>query len=148
MNTMSSRKIAYWTTTGLLTFALTGSAIFMELAHAPRMVATLAHLGYPLYLATLLGTWKLLGVAALLAPRAPRLKEWAYAGIAFDFTGALFSHLHVGDGPDKLAPPLVLLGLAIASWALRPESRRLPTPDAATPTEAQALSSARRPLTA
>jgi uncharacterized membrane protein YphA (DoxX/SURF4 family) len=130
--TMNARTIGYWATTGLLTLAMTGSAVFMELAHAPRMVQTLAHLGYPEYLPTLLGTWKLLAVAALLAPRAARLKEWAYAGIMLDFTGALFSHLSLGDGVDRLAPPLVLLGLAAASWALRPASRTLlaPRPEA------------------
>jgi uncharacterized membrane protein YphA (DoxX/SURF4 family) len=85
----------------------------------------MAALGYPAYFVTILGAWKLLGGLALLAPRLPRLKEWAYAGIAFDLTGAAFSHAAVGHPAAKVIAPLVILGLAAASWALRPASRRL-----------------------
>jgi uncharacterized membrane protein YphA (DoxX/SURF4 family) len=121
---MNSRTIGYWTTTGLLGFAFVAGGI-MDLTHAPELVATLGQLGYPSYLATLLGTWKLLGAGAIVVPRLPRLKEWAYAGVAFDLTGAIFSHLSVGDPASKVVAPLVLLGLAVASWSLRPESRTL-----------------------
>lgn len=61
----------------------------------------------------------------MLAPRLPRLKEWAYAGIFFDFTGAAISHTASGDGVGNVSLPLVLAILAIASWMLRPASRRL-----------------------
>jgi hypothetical protein len=64
---------------------------------------------------------------AILAPRLPHLKEWAYAGIAFDLTGAAFSHVAMGDPAEKVIVPLVLLGIAAASWALRPASRMLGT---------------------
>ncbi|MGZ5970135.1 MAG: DoxX family protein, partial [Polyangiales bacterium] len=84
-------------------------------------------LGYPAYFATILGTWKLLGAVAIVAPRYPRLKEWAYAGIMFDLTGASLSHLASGDPAGKVVTPLVLLGLAAASWALRPSKRVLGT---------------------
>ena len=85
----------------------------------------MAALGYPAYFVTILGARKLLGGLALLAPRLPRLKEWAYAGIAFDLTGAAFSHAAVAHPAAKVIAPLVILGLAAASWALRPASRRL-----------------------
>ncbi len=124
---MNGKKIGYWATTGLLSLVYTFGAT-MELSHASRMVETVTHLGYPTYLLGILGTWKLLGVVALLSPRGARLKEWAYAGIVFDLTGALVSHATVGDGAAKLAPPLVLLALAIASWSLRPASRKLQAP--------------------
>jgi DoxX-like family len=65
------------------------------------------------------------GGVTLLAPRLPRLKEWAYAGICFDLTGAAISHAASGDGAGKVTTPLVLLAVAIASWSLRPQSRRL-----------------------
>ena len=97
----------------------------VDLSRGQQIIATFAHLGYPPYLATLLGVWKVLGAVAILAPRFPRLKEWAYAGIAFDLSGALVSHLAAGDGLGNLMPPVVLLALAAASWALRPESRSL-----------------------
>ena len=85
----------------------------------------IAALGYPAYFVTILGTWKLLGGVAILAPRLPHVKEWAYAGIAFDLTGATFSHVAMGHPAAKAIVPLVLLGIAAASWALRPASRML-----------------------
>ncbi len=120
---MKSRHLGYWFATGALAFvfALGG---FMDATHAAPVVATMKALGYPAYVATILGVWKLLGAAALLAPRLPRLKEWAYAGIVFDLTGAAFSHASAGDSADKIVIPLVLLAVAFASWALRPESRK------------------------
>jgi uncharacterized membrane protein YphA (DoxX/SURF4 family) len=121
---MNARTTGYWTTTGLLGFAFAAGGI-MDLTHAPELITTLGQLGYPPYVATLLGAWKLLGATALLAPRLPRVKEWAYAGIAFDLSGAVFSHLAVGDPASKVVAPLLLLGLAVASWSLRPESRML-----------------------
>ena len=83
-------------------------------------------LGYPRYVVTLLGVWKLLGVLAILWPGFPRLKEWAYAGIAFDLSGAAVSHLAVGDPLWHLPLTLGLLAVAFVSWALRPAGRVLP----------------------
>jgi uncharacterized membrane protein YphA (DoxX/SURF4 family) len=121
---MNTRTIGYWVTTGLagLAFAAGGA---MDLVRGPEVVAGMAHLGYPPYVASLLGVWKLLGAAAILAPRFPRLKEWAYAGMAFDLTGAAVSHAASGDAGGKILTPLVLLGLVAASWALRPDQRVL-----------------------
>jgi hypothetical protein len=124
---MNKRNIGYWAATGLLCLVYTGSGI-ADLAGASRVMTTVAHLGYPAYLPTLLGAAKLLAVATLLSPGRARLKEWAYAGVAIDLTGALFSHLNVGDGAQFLAPPLVLFTLGALSWALRPASRRLAGP--------------------
>jgi hypothetical protein len=73
----------------------------------------------------ILGLWKVAGAGAILLPRTPLLKEWAYAGIVFDLTGAAASHAFSGDPPSNVITPLVILGLAAASWALRPASRRL-----------------------
>jgi hypothetical protein len=124
---MNKRNIGYWAATGLFCLIYTGSGA-ADLAGASRVMATVAHLGYPPYLPTLLGVAKLLAVATLLSPGQARLKEWAYAGIAIDLSGALFSHLNLGDGAQFLAPPLVLFALGAASWALRPASRRLAAP--------------------
>ncbi len=85
----------------------------------------LAELGYPPYFVTVLGAWKVLGALAILAPGAPRLKEWAYAGIMFDLTGAALSHAAIGHPAVKAIAPLAILGIAAASWALRPASPRL-----------------------
>jgi uncharacterized membrane protein YphA (DoxX/SURF4 family) len=126
MNRTRVTSIAYWLTTGLVAaeFAMSGA---ISVARPPIVLAGLAHLGYPAYLPLLLGTWKLLGVLALLAPRFPRLKEWAYAGILFDLTGAAFSHAASGDGAADIAMPLAFLVLTIVSWRLRPPSRTLGT---------------------
>ncbi len=121
-----SKKIAYWATTGLLGFALIAAGA-SDLQHAPPVMAGMAHLGYPAYVATILGVWKLLGALAIVVPGQPRLKEWAYAGIAFDLSGAIASHLWSGDGAAQVAAPLLLLAFAVVSWAFRPQGRRLGT---------------------
>jgi hypothetical protein len=118
------KTLGYWVTTGLIAAALLfGGAV--DVAHPPSAVAFLAHLGYPAYFAILIGTWKVLGGMALLAPRLPRLKEWAYAGVFFDLTGAAISHAASGDPAPMVLVPLVMTALAVASWSLRPQSRTL-----------------------
>ena len=125
-----NKNLGYWIPTALFSFALTGSG-FMTLTRQPPMVAAYQHLGYPLYFMTILGLAKLLGVATVLAPGLPRLKEWAYAGIFFDLTGAAVSHAAVGDPAGNIIAPLAILALTAASWALRPDSRKLASPTAA-----------------
>jgi uncharacterized membrane protein YphA (DoxX/SURF4 family) len=124
---MKPKPIAYWATTILLAFFLLTGGIG-ELLRPPDAVKGMALIGYAPYVMTLLGVWKILGFVAILIPRFPRLKEWAYAGIFFDLTGAAFSHAasaDYGPGAFHIIVPLALTGLAIASWALRPASRRL-----------------------
>lgn len=122
---MNGKTIAYWATTGLTTLAFLGGGI-TDLRRPPSMVEGMVHhLGYPAYFLLILGAWKVLGAIAVAAPKLPRLKEWAYAGILFDLTGAAISHAAAGDDAGKVITPLVILGIAMASWALRPESRKL-----------------------
>jgi len=119
------KTIAFWTTTilGPTSFIIGG---VLGLTQSEEMRSGMAHLGYPMYFAALLGTWKLLGALAITVPGLPRLKEWAYAGFVFDLTAAAVSHTAVGDRAGDILAPLVFLVLVIASYALRPESRRLP----------------------
>jgi len=134
---MKIKAIGYWVATGLVGFAfLAGGA--MDLSRSPQVLEGMAHLGYPGYFAAILGAWKLAGAVAVLAPRFPRLKEWAYAGMAFDLTGAALSHASSGDDAGKIITPLVLFAIVAASWALRPASRKLGTVDQAETTGAQA----------
>lgn len=121
---MKTRTVAYWITTALLAFAFAAGGLF-DMSGSPEVAASLAHLGYPAYFATLLGAWKLLGALAIVVPGMPRLKEWAYAGMVFDLTGAVVSHVAVGDAVSQLVAPVVLLGVLAASWALRPAGRVL-----------------------
>ena len=138
MNT-NPKVIGYWLTTGLVAAAFLASGA-AELAGAPAAVTATLGLGYPAYVLTILGLWKVLSVPALLAPRLPRLKEWAYAGIFFDLTGAAASHAFSGESLGKIATPLVLLLIAVASWALRPPSRTF-RPEATFPKSAQPVAS-------
>lgn len=121
---MKKQTIGYWVTTGLVGFAFAAGGL-ADVMGSPEIVGAMTHLGYPAYLAAILGVWKLLGAAAIALPGLPRVKEWAYAGMFFDLTGASISHAAVGDGVSAVLTPLVLLGLVMASWALRPESRKL-----------------------
>lgn len=114
---MDSRTIGYWVSTGLFSLALGASGVGYL---AGAMTETLAHLGYPEHFVFLLGTWKLLGAIALLAPMWPRVKEWAYAGFFFNLTGAAVAHVAVGDPVGTAVAPLVLLGVLAISYTLRP----------------------------
>jgi hypothetical protein len=122
---------AYWVTLGVFSAIYAFSSI-MDLTGVGPAHATMEHLGYPEYVGTILGVWKAGAVIALLSPGLARVKEWAYAGIVFDLTGGLVSHLASGDPLPKPIIPVVMLALAVASYLLRPASRRLEAPAAAT----------------
>ena len=94
--TARTRTVLYWATTIFVVFNIFSGGL-AELLQLQGNIEGMQALGYPLYVMTILGTWKVLGSIALLAPRFPRLKEWAYAGIFFNMTGAAISHLVVGD---------------------------------------------------
>jgi DoxX-like family len=121
---ITARAVGYWVSTALVAFQFLLGGL-MSVARVPAAVAGTQHLGYPLYFGLILGTWKILGALAIAAPRTPRLKEWAYAGIVFDLTGAFVSLAASGDGVPSLLGPVVFFALALASWALRPASRTL-----------------------
>jgi uncharacterized membrane protein YphA (DoxX/SURF4 family) len=127
---MKTKMIAYWTTTiivalellvGGLTDLIHGRAVLFV---GQPVAEVLAHLGYPAYLLTILGLWKIPGAIALLVPRFPRLKEWAYAGTFFEVTGAAASNAAAGDIASAFWL-LIFAALVLASWALRPQSRTL-----------------------
>jgi uncharacterized membrane protein YphA (DoxX/SURF4 family) len=120
---MKSKVIGYWATTILVALELIVGSEW-DLTHRPNVVHVVTHLGYPVYLLTILGFWKLLAGIALLAPRFARLKEWAYAGVVFELSGAAASQAVRGH-TSELVVPLILLALTLASWVLRPQSRTL-----------------------
>src|SRR5215470_5391256 len=102
------KKTLYWISTLVLAAVLLLGGV-MDVLRAPPVVQAIAGLGYPVYLASILGVWKLLGAAAIATPGLPRLKEWAYAGVLFDLSGAALSHAIHGDPAGKVMVPLVLL---------------------------------------
>lgn len=118
------RMILYWICTGILAAeALVGGAL--DLVRFDPYLAILTGLGYPAYLATILGVAKLGAGLVVLAPGMPRLKEWAYAGIMVNMLGAASSHLLAGRPAANAIAPLTLAAVALASWATRPDGRRL-----------------------
>lgn len=117
-------KVAYWVTTVLVALPmLSGGA--MQFVGQKETVAGMQQLGYPAYFVTILGFWKFLGGVAILVPGFRLLKEWAYAGIMFDLTGAAATNFACHGPAWHVLAPLVIAVFAIVSWALRPESRRV-----------------------
>jgi uncharacterized membrane protein YphA (DoxX/SURF4 family) len=121
---MKARAVGYWICTVLIALAFLSGGIG-QLLRSPQTVEGITQLGYPVYFLTILGVWKVLGGITVLVPGFPLLKEWAYAGMIFDLTGASASHLAAGDDVRHILVPLVLAALVAGSWALRPEGRRL-----------------------
>lgn len=125
---MSKRnKIIYWIATIWLSLGMvaTGAGQLFKMKAGQGGADMIAHLGYPVYLLTILGVWKILGVIAVLIPKFPLVKEWAYAGFFFIMTGAIFSHIAAGDSVSAIFPSLLLLVLTVVSWYFRPASRKI-----------------------
>ncbi len=126
---MKSRKRAFGLATIFVGFIMTTSGV-LALTHAPVMIKALAHLGYPVYFANLLGVAKLSGVCVLLVPGWPRLNEWAYVGFGITILSACYSHLLSGDGLLALEP-LVTFAALVTSYLTRPgDSRFFPSTNA------------------
>jgi hypothetical protein len=117
-------KIIYWFFTCWLALGMVSTGI-VQLMRMPEEVANFTGLGFPIYLMTLIGIWKLLGTAAILAPRLPLLKEWAYAGFFFTMSGAIVSRAAVGGSVKEMAPAVLMLILIAVSWYFRPADRKL-----------------------
>ena len=117
-------KIIYWIATLWLALGMTATGI-VQLIKVDDEVKNFTNLGYPLYLMTILGVWKILGVITILIPRFPLLKEWAYAGFFFAMSGAAISHILIEDKAISLFGPLLLLILTILSWYFRPQERKI-----------------------
>ena|SRR5436305_9302098 len=117
-------KIIYWICTLWLALGMLSTGT-VQLLKVNAKVAFITHLGYPIYFLTILGVWKILGVVALLIPKFPLLKEWAYAGFFFAMSGAVFSHIASGDSMKENVPALLLLILTVISWHFRPADRRI-----------------------
>ena len=124
--TSMSRKwvVLFWVATLFIAVNQLWAGV-SDVLHAEPLFGILLHLGYPAYFSTLLGIWKLAAAVALLAPRYPLLKEWAYAGLFFDFTAAVVSHAAMGDSTISFVGPAVSIAALFGSWYLRPRSRRL-----------------------
>ena len=117
-------KIIYWTVTLFLSIGMTAGGI-QQMFQIGGYNEIVSKLGYPLYLLTILGVWKILGVTAILIPKFTLVKEWAYAGFFFAMSGAFLSHLAVGQPFTEAVPSLILLVVTILSWYFRPADRKI-----------------------
>lgn len=123
---MEKRKnIGYWIITIMLCFCMLGGV--GQLFQVKEVVDGFVKLGYPTYFISVIGFWKVMAIIAILIPRFPLLKEWAYAGIFFAMTGASISHIAVNDSAFHIIVPLIIAGLAVCSWYLRPMTRKIRT---------------------
>lgn len=131
MTKTKRNSIIYWTATIWLASGMLATGILQLLkmkaegAVAPPGVEGIVHLGYPVYFLTIIGIWKILGVIALLIPKFPLAKEWAYAGFFFIMSGAIFSHIAVGDSLTEIIPSILLLIMTVVSWYFRPAGRKI-----------------------
>lgn len=122
-----THKIIYWIATVWLALGMvsTGAVQLLKMKKGAGGVDSVTHLGYPVYFLTILGVWKILGAIAVLIPKFPLLKEWAYAGFFFAMTGAILSHIATGNSINEIFPSLLLLILTLVSWYFRPVNRKV-----------------------
>lgn len=117
-------SIIYWIATIWLALGMLSTGI-VQLIKMEEEVDLMARLGYPIYFLTMIGIWKMLGVVAVLIPKFPLLKEWAYAGFFFAMSGAIFSHLASGSDAKEFFGPILLIILTVVSWYFRPAGRKI-----------------------
>lgn len=117
-------KIIYWIITIFLCFGMLAGGV-QQMFQIGGYNEIIEQLGYPRYLLSILGVWKILGVIAILIPKFPLLKEWAYAGFFFAMSGAAMSHIAVGQPLTEALPSTILLMVTILSWYFRPYDRKI-----------------------
>jgi hypothetical protein len=114
-----NRRFIYRTSTVILVLEIAAGA-FMDLARLPYVVQEVVAIGYPPYVLYIVGAWKVLAIGPLIWPHFPRLREWAYAGVFFEMSGAVASHVLAGDHPGRCAAPLAFTFLTLLSWWFQP----------------------------
>jgi hypothetical protein len=119
------RRIAFWATTFVVIAELVAGSLW-NLLTIDWVEAQFNHLGYPHFFLYIIGAWQVGAAIVIIAPRLPLIKEWAYVGSFFLWSGAVMSHLSARDDLDVWFTPLMFATFAIASWVLRPADRRLP----------------------
>jgi hypothetical protein len=123
------KRVVYWALTGVVAFEMIAGGLW-DLLQIEYVRTIFDHLGYPAYVLLIIGVWKIPAGVTVMLPRFQRLKEWAYAGMIFNYSGAAASHLLAGEGWGKAAGPAVFGLITLGSYALRPAARRLPSPPA------------------
>lgn len=117
-------KFIYWISTVWLALGMVSTGIVQLMRMQEEIDKVSRELGYPIYFLTMLGIWKILGAVAILIPKSPLLKEWAYAGFFFAMSGAVFSHIASHSPMGELFGPVLLIVLTVVSWYFRPAERK------------------------
>lgn len=112
---MKKTNILYWIFTGLFALAMFMSGVQNAMV-TPESIDLFNHLGFPVYMSSFLGIAKIIGAVAILIPGFPRLKEWAYAGLFFDLTGATYSLIMTEGVQPQTAGMLIFFGLFALSY--------------------------------
>lgn len=113
---MKKINLIYWIFTSILVAVMLFSGI-TSILNTPESIKMLCgHFGYPAYFNQYLGVAKVLGSIALLMPGFPRLKEWAYAGFAFDMISAVYSEISVHDPVTQWAPIFIFIAILVVSY--------------------------------
>ncbi len=133
--------VGFWIFTALFCLEMSFTAYY-ELLRLPEAAQAFTRLGFSAAAFRVELSWaKVAGVAALLMPMIPArgtvyvVKEWAYAGFAFNLASALIAHLSIRDRPAAIIPSAatsVLWGLSYFYWRRLQERTSEPTPE---PTE-------------
>jgi uncharacterized membrane protein YphA (DoxX/SURF4 family) len=115
-------KFTYWITTiiSAIAFFITGIGNLVPFEHIAH---DMAYLGYPYYFLKILGTWKIIAAVTIILPGIRRIKEWAYAGMMLDLTGAALSRYFMSDSLQLIIVPLTIAVLVIISWSFRQKVR-------------------------
>jgi uncharacterized membrane protein len=119
-----TKKTIYWVSTIFLSIGMLAGGI-QQMLQTGGYNEIVTQLGYPLYMLSIIGTWKIFGVISILVPKKPLLKEWAYAGFFFTMSGATISHFAVGQPITEAIPSIILLVVTATSWYFRPDDRKI-----------------------
>ncbi len=110
---MKRDQIVYWGTTGVVALMMVFSS-YMYLSQNAQLMQNFQAIGYPAYIVPFLGIAKLLGALALVVTKWDKVTEWAYAGFAFTFLGATYSHL--ATHTPFVMPLVFLVLLGVSYW--------------------------------
>jgi hypothetical protein len=113
---MKKTNTIYWILTGLAAAMMLLSSIPNIISVPDAVELVVKHLGYPAYFLPMIGVAKLAGAIAIIVPGFPRIKEWAYAGLIYDLTAAIYSAISVGDPVSQWLPIIVPIILLASSY--------------------------------
>lgn len=122
-NNLKPHKIFYIISTIIiaLVFIVTGIGNLLPFQHISNDMTAL---GYPAYFLKILGFWKILGGLAVVLPIPDRYKDFAYAGMMLDLTGAALSRYAVGEDISMILIPVLISIVVTLNFVVRMKMQR------------------------